>query len=204
MTNPPQDETDLETLFEERLQRLPKPVRDAITSSDIEKNLRALSEKHKLHVDQWELLENEVKLGLFGFEPLENLEKNIEHEIGLPVDEARALAKSINEIVFEPIRQKLEQGLEHPDAQPIQVNGAEAARTQILDAAHAEEGEHVASVTTPAQETPSSPVVQPATPPPAPPQVKVARPSESTAYRPGEPSHARSSVHDDPYREPPV
>lgn len=186
----PQDTSD--TTIQERFVRLPKVVQDAITSADIEAHLRELSTSHKLHLDQWQLLENEVMLTLLGFEQPENLASNIQKEVGISAEDAQSLAQDISTVVFEPIRQKLEQELEHPDAQATTVTATEAAGTEIIAQENAE-----------AAAPPSAPAVQPATPPAPSPNIKLTRPSDSTAYKPGEASTERKTVHDDPYREPP-
>ena len=168
---------------------LPKIVQDAITSADIEKNLRALSDTQKLHLDQWQTLENEVMLTLLGLQQIESLEKNIKNEVGVTAEIAHGLAENINKIVFEPIRQELERQLEHPEAKEKEVSGVEAAKNAALASAEA---------------PPAPPAVKPATPPSPAPDIKITRPSESTAYKPGETSAVRAAVHDDPYREPPL
>ncbi len=182
---------NLEEAIKERFQQLPKAVQDAITSADLEKRLRDLANTHKLHLDQWEMLENEVMLTLLGIQHVEELEQNITSHVGIDSANAHALASSINVLVFEPIREQLERNLEHPDAHAASVSGTEGARAQALDEAHAEAMN-------------AAPAVQPATPPAPTPDVKITRPTEASAYKPGEPSHVRAAVHDDPYREPPL
>ena len=189
----PQD-TDLQKALNERLNELPQVVRNAISSAGVEKRLRALADTQKLHLDQWQTLENEVMLTLLGFQQLTDLEKNIKNEVGVSDDVARTLTMSANEFVFEPIRQELERQLEHPAAQEKEVSDVEAARTQQLNE----------NKEAPPPSVPTIPPVMPATPPAPLPEIKVVRPSESTAYKPGEPSSTRAVVHDDPYREPPV
>ena len=103
--------TDITAKVAARLKELPKVVRDAILSADVEAHMRELADHHKLHFDQWTTLENEVMFALLGFEPVENLAVNIEKEVGVPHDGAVALAEDISHIVFEPIRAALEQGL---------------------------------------------------------------------------------------------
>jgi hypothetical protein len=179
------EEQELNAQFEERLKQLPKVVQDAITSADVQKRLRELSDKHKLHLDQWELLENEVKLALLGFEPAEDLEKNIEKEVGVSAEIAGALAEDISTIVFEPIREELERSLDNPQAKNEKLSDVEKVREQVL-----------------AQAKPL--VAAPATPPPVPSEEKAVRAPISEAYKAGEPSTVRKSVHDDPYREPPA
>lgn len=188
----------------ERFRQLPQIVQDAIISADVEKNLRTLADTQKLHLDQWQILENEVMLTLLGIQQIENLQKNIKDQVGVSDEIAHDLAENVNKIVFEPIRQELERQLEHPDAQAKEVSDVEAARNQALAGASAPALE--ASTATPAPTLPAQPVapqVAPATPPQPAPDIKVTRPSESTAYKPGETSAARAEVHDDPYREPP-
>jgi hypothetical protein len=108
-------ETNEEKLMKEKLQarflQLPKALQNAITSADIEKKLRRLSETHKLHIDQWQKLENEVMLALLGFQPVEKLEENIKNEVGMTGEEAKPLAGDIAEVIFEPIRVELEKEL---------------------------------------------------------------------------------------------
>ncbi len=186
------DSQELKQLIEERLASLPEVIQRAIASSDVQSHLRKLSDSHKLHVDQWESLEHVVMLTLLGVHPIENLEGNIVSEVGVPTDTAKIVAQSINDVIFEPIRQELERQLEHPDAQAKEVSGVEAAGAEALAAAQ----------TTPT--TPSAPAVIPATPPASAPDIKVARPSETSNYKPGETSAQRAAVHEDPYREPAV
>jgi hypothetical protein len=191
---------DLQELLKERMSQLPPVVQRAITSADVEKNLRKLADTHKLHLDQWQILENNVMLTLLGLQQSDLLEKNIQSEVGVAADVARELAENINTIVFEPIRQELERQLEHPEAQEKQFTGIEAARNQELAKA---EGQGVTQApSAPAEAAPAA--VQPATPPPPAPEVKVARPDDGSNYKPGETSAQRAAVHDDPYREPPA
>ncbi len=183
-----------------RLQQLPKVVQNAILSADIEKHLRTLADTQKLHLDQWQKLENEVMFTLLGIQRIEDLEKNIISEVGVTADVASQLAENINTIVFEPIREELERQLEHPEAQEKEISAIDASRTQILgdeSAATAPQEAATDTAVIPA-------AIKPATPPAPVPTIKATRPSESTAYKPGEVSSERAAVHDDPYREPPL
>lgn len=177
---------NIQTQLKERFSQLPEVVRNAITSADVEKALRSVSEKHKLHVDQWAKLENEVMLTLLGFQSAEEFPKNIQNEIGVTSEEAASLAEDISRIVFEPIREELERGLAHPEAQEKKLSDAEVARAQILS----QEGER--------------PAVLPATPPAPKPTEKAVRAPISSAYSARQPSTERKSVSGDPYRETPI
>ena len=173
-----------------RFMELPKVLQDAITSTDIQKQLRALADTNKLHLDQWQLLENEVMLTLLGFQPPEELADNLKADLNIPEELSLTLAANISHIVFEPVRAELERQLEHPDAKPEEVSAVEGARKQILSEAGA----------APAAAAP----VLPATPPAPAPEGTVTRAPVSEAYKAGETSAARKSVHDDPYRETPA
>ncbi|QQG38030.1 MAG: hypothetical protein HYS26_00540 [Candidatus Kaiserbacteria bacterium] len=215
---------DLDKKIAERLKELPKVVRDAIESADVENLLRKMADTHKLHLDQWERLENEVMLTLLGFSEINELQANIGREVGVDEKTAAALAGDISKEVFEPIREELERQLEHPEAKAEEVSGEEAARRQILSASEESVVPAAPPATPPATATPApitatpaeptppkldsapaAPPVAPATPPAPAPTEKAARPLPSSgAYKHGEPSTTRTDVHDDPYREPPA
>ncbi|OGG51823.1 hypothetical protein A2704_03650 [Candidatus Kaiserbacteria bacterium RIFCSPHIGHO2_01_FULL_54_36b] len=181
----------LDEQLKERFGQLPKTIQNAITSADVQKQLRALADTNKLHLDQWQLLENDVMLTLLGFQPTEELAHHLKADLDISLEIATSLADDISRIVFQPIREQLERELSHPDAKAANVSGVEAARTQILG-----------SEDKPA--APVAPAVLPATPPAEPPSAKIARAPVSESYKAGETSTARKSVHDDPYRESPA
>src|SRR3989338_9801281 len=123
---------NIQEAMKNRFAELPAPVQKAITSTDIQKRLRELADEHKLHLDQWEILENEVLMALFGITPMDELQSAIQKEVGVSAEVAATLAGDISRIVFEPIRQELERELEHPEAKEKEVSKVDAARTQIL------------------------------------------------------------------------
>jgi|SRR5665213_719383 len=171
------DEKDFDLKLQERFKQLPQVVQDAINSADVEKRMRSLADTQKLHLDQWEALENEVMLALLGFQPVEDLEKNIKSEVGVSDEVAASLSAEVSKIVFEPIRQELEHQLA--------TGGGPAA-------------------VAPTQTTTSAPAVLPATPPAPKNEEKAVRAPIAENYKTGEGSGERKTVHDDPYREPPA
>lgn len=174
-----QDNNTTQTLAE-HFEKLPPVVQQAITGAHTEEHLRKLSEKHQLHLDQWQVLENEVMMTLFGLQPMSELAGHIEKGVGVSPQIAQELTLAISEEVFEPIRQQLERDLEHPEAQEQTINPVDKVAAQ-----------EIAGAAEPTQTTPEV-VVQ-----------KVERPEPSQTYRPGQPSHERRDVHSDPYRETP-
>lgn len=178
------EEKTIEEKLQERFEQLPPVVQAAIGSAEVEEHLRKLSEQHKLHLDQWQLLENEVMLTLLGLQPAEELAHNIQKDVGVDKEAAESLAADISRIVFIPIRKELEEQLEHPNA-------------------HA--GPHTEKPTNnPSSPQPTPAAVQPATPPTPKSEEKVTRAPLGAVYKSGESSAARKVAHDDPYREPPL
>jgi len=197
------EQKQLDEKLQERFKQLPPVVQNAITSAEVEKHLRELGDRHKLHLDQWETLENEVMLTLLGFQPAEDLAQNLQSEVGVDSTTAKALATDISNIVFEPIRLELEQQLQHPntvsqapDLAPAGEQASRAPSTPIEKVSSEDAGATVSSQ--------SAPSVAPATPPPPSPTEKAPRAPVSETYKPGEPSVERKDVHSDPYREPPA
>lgn len=188
--------------LQERFNALPKALQNAITSAEIEKKLRDLSEVHKLHLDQWQKLENEVMLALLGFQPVENLEENIKKEVGISDEDAGVLAGDIAETIFQPIREELERELGKPTTEEEKISSAAEARIETPAQKIIESVPPVAieSKTPPTPSSAPAPVAS--TPPAAAPTAKSVRATLSPAYAPDTKSHERTTVDDDPYREP--
>ena len=187
--------------------QLPQVVQNAITSADTTTHLRELSELHKLHLDQWEILQTQVMLTLLAVQDVEDLPKNIETEVGVSREVAEALAADISRIVFEPIREELERQLEHPNAQAKTETGVETMAAQALSDEQQADSEGVSAppVVDPVAVTAtvSAPTPAPLVPPPTAPETKVVRTPLSEVYKTGEASTERKDVHNDPYRETP-
>ena len=205
------DDKEFDELIKDRFKELPRVVQEAIVSADVQKHLRELAETHKLHLDQWTALEDEVQMTLLGINDSSELMQNIRDKVHVPEDTAKALVQSISEVVFEPIRQELERQLEHPDAVAKATSGVEDMRASIL----ADASEHSASTPTAeatatpvvapaavvAPAIPPAPTVAPATPPAPAPTVKVERAPAAPPSYVSAPSHERKTVEGDPYRE---
>ena len=189
-----------EQQIQEHFVQLPKVLQDAITSADIEQHLRAVSDAHKLHLDEWSLLENQVMLTLMGLQRAEDLAQNIQNKVGVDATTAAALALDISRVVFDPVRAELERQLEHPNA-PVKVeSGVENMAAQVLSSEENAAPAPVAPTVTPV----TAPAPAPLVPPPSAPETKSARVPLSETYKTGELSAARKDVHNDPYREPPA
>ncbi len=177
----------LKQILDTQFAKLPKAVQRAITSADVEKEMRALAERHKLHLDQWQLLENEVFMAILGIKPAQEIVTNITKEVGVSQEVASEIVADITKIVFEPIREELERELGAPQAQEKEESDMDKLRQEVL-----------------ANKPAAAPVVAPGTPPAPPPTEKIPRAPASGAYVPGQTSVERANIVDDPYRVPPV
>ena len=171
---------ELSKRVEERFKGLPPVIQNAIVSADMAAHLRKLADTHKLHVDLWDKLSNQVTLTLLGFKEVADLPKNIIQILNMSEEDAFQLAGDINEQIFEPIREELERGLGAPAAKAVETTEMEAVRTQAIAA------EKAAG----------------ATPPPPPLTKKAVRAPLSSVYVAAQPSHERKEIDGDPYREP--
>ncbi|MBI5003788.1 hypothetical protein HZC00_01705 [Candidatus Kaiserbacteria bacterium] len=181
---------NFEAVMAERFAKLPLSVQNAITSTDVEKHLRDLAQHQQLHLDQWDLLENEVMLTLLGLAKTSELKQNIIKEVGVSDEVAAALANDIAQYIFQPIREELERQLDHPEAQAIETKNIDAIREQALTES---------TTSTPAPNTTETPTT--AALAPAPTQEKAVRADVSTSYKSQVPSHERKTIEGDPYRE---
>lgn len=197
----------LKQLLAAQYAKLPKAVQKAILSADVEKEMRTLAERHKLHLDQWQLLENEVFMAILGIKSAQDIVTNITKEVGVSQEVASEIVADITKIVFEPIREELERELGAPQAQEEEVSDMDKLREQVLG--DREQVIGAGKKDSPSDIVPLQPETynlkpSPGTPPAPPPTEKIARAPASGAYVPGQTSVERANVVDDPYRVPPV
>lgn len=98
----------IKTIFKEQFQKLPPELRKAVTANDLRTKLTALTLKYRLHIDKAGILENEVVLVLMGMEDPEAFVTNVRRELGVSDEDARSLARDVNDQIFHPIRESLE------------------------------------------------------------------------------------------------
>ncbi|HEY4527366.1 MAG TPA: hypothetical protein VJK53_06025 [Candidatus Paceibacterota bacterium] len=182
---------EIQAKLDQRFRELPKVLQDAIHSADIEAHMRILADQHKLHFDQWQLLENDVMLTLFGFQDPEDLAENFRDDLGVDQATADSLAEDVSNIVFAPIRAELEKGLQFA----VEAEESDGSST-VPGAEAAVVAEHPL-----AQIVPAIAPILPGTPPPPPPETRAVRAPISESYSAGQASHERKIIEGDPYRE---
>ncbi len=205
------DTADASKILADRLKQLPQVVQDAILSADVSKRLQELAGTHKLHLDQWDALENEVMLTLLGFQQTEELAANIKETLGTDEATSANLAADISKVIFVPIREALEKEVQELTGATNRAIAKQAEpepeENPIRPQADVQDERITLPPIAPAAQVvqasaPAAPVI-PATPPPAPVQGAAVRAPISESYKAGEVSTTRKSIHDDPYREPP-
>ncbi len=93
--------------IEDAFTNLPQVLQDAVTDADVQAKLRALADVHKLHLDKWTILEDEIMKGLLGITNIDELAQNIQEKVGLSSQQATEISNSVVKIVLIPIQDKL-------------------------------------------------------------------------------------------------
>ncbi|MCX6819925.1 MAG: hypothetical protein NT019_01390 [Candidatus Adlerbacteria bacterium] len=101
------EENSTKTQIEERLAELPQEVRDAVLSADMGTHIRAIGQKHGLHIDQVGKLEDETMLVMLGFFDPDTFNQQIAEQLAIPAADAAVIAGEISAEVFAPIREAL-------------------------------------------------------------------------------------------------
>ncbi len=95
--------------IKEYIDKLPKPLQQAVLGQDWHKRLAEISQKYSLHLDQISSLEYEVLFVMIGMEPETDLVSNIQTELAVSKILAEQLAGDINVRIFQFIMKSLEE-----------------------------------------------------------------------------------------------
>lgn len=94
-------------LIEEQMQQIPKEVAEAINQSDWERVVFNIGRKHKLHMDQIDVLSVETILTMIGLvDPIEYVDV-IEKRLGLDEEKTMDIVEDVNNQLFYKIRDAL-------------------------------------------------------------------------------------------------
>ena len=97
-------DANIQKIIAEQFQKLPPAVQKAIASGEIKEKFQKLVATHKLHLDQWESIENLILLTILGVHPPQELPEKIVEESGLASDAANKLVEDVALLIFKPIR----------------------------------------------------------------------------------------------------
>lgn len=91
-----------------QFEKLPKDLQDAITSSEINSTIEKIGDKHGLLVNQLGELVDQIGLVMLGLMPSKDFVANFSKEADIDSNVAQAIAKDINEEVFDKVRSAMQ------------------------------------------------------------------------------------------------
>ncbi|MEX0652173.1 MAG: hypothetical protein WD509_01275 [Candidatus Paceibacterota bacterium] len=118
------NDVNIHTTLKEQFKKLPPKLQEAITSTEIAEKLRAIAQKHRLHIDQGQILENETYMVLLGIEQAGAYEKNLQKELTIPTEVAQKIYTDVAKDIFLVIRDTLKEAT--TTEKPTQVPDPEA------------------------------------------------------------------------------
>jgi len=86
---------------------LPDAVQKVVKDFKYDEALKAIHEKHKLHIDQAAALEKEVAKVIFGDERSQDLMKNIKKELRLTAERAQEITLETNSTILKPLQMSM-------------------------------------------------------------------------------------------------
>jgi len=99
-------EYSLEKL-KEKYATLPKDLQEAVLSVDSNKVLREITKTNKLHIDQAAEMSDETGLVMLGLTHPGEYVANLKNRLKISEEQARAIAKEVNEKIFVEIKESL-------------------------------------------------------------------------------------------------
>ncbi len=91
----------------ERYSAIPLDVRDAMLSVDVGQKLQGIGELHRFHLDQLDVLADEVSAVMLGLTHPNDFKDKIRSALSLSSEEADGLVREVDEEIFKPIKASL-------------------------------------------------------------------------------------------------
>ena len=95
--------------LKELYSKLPREIKSVLDSEENADKIYELGNKYKLHIDKIGLLSQEINLVMFGVVKPQEFIPNLREKLKISDEEARVIAKEVNEQIFNPIRESLKQ-----------------------------------------------------------------------------------------------
>ncbi|HVV15185.1 MAG TPA: hypothetical protein VHD55_02185 [Candidatus Paceibacterota bacterium] len=111
-------EQDTAKQIEERIAQLPVDVQEAVLASDFDEKVLAIGKSHNLHIDQSQLLGNEIYMVMLGMSDTADFVNSIEKEVRVSKEEAEKIATDVNAKILAPIRESLKRMYEQEGEAP--------------------------------------------------------------------------------------
>lgn len=110
-------------VFEDEYDSLPENIKEVLSSPEAMDALEGLGKKFNIHLDQLDDLFEEVGFILLGISRPVDFVDNLQKRLGLPREQINAIAREVNEKIFEPIRESLKEIHGPEDGQLSDVSG---------------------------------------------------------------------------------
>lgn len=92
-----------------RFEQLPAEIQAAATSTEVQDKIRAISDKHSLHVDQFGELVEEIGLVMLGLRRSNMFVPDLVSRLGIAQKEAEAISTDVSTDIFSAIRKHLQE-----------------------------------------------------------------------------------------------
>ncbi|SRR3989338_686629 len=115
----------------EYYKKLPADIKEVVGSSELSEKIIQLGETHHLHIDKVGQLSDEVGLTLLGLTKPDDFVKNIATRLKIDQPTAEAITAEINQAIFLPIRESLQEAAAARRNGSSNGNGAPSAE-QVL------------------------------------------------------------------------
>lgn len=128
-------EEDIAKQIEERLAQLPEDIREAVLASDFDEKVLAIGKAHNLHIDQSQLLGNEIYVVMLGMADMADFVGNVAAQVRVSEEEAEKIATDVGAQIFAPIRESLKKMYEgggEEAANPLPQNPPEASTKSVV------------------------------------------------------------------------
>lgn len=101
------EQHEIEQLIKNTFSALTPKLQEAITGANVADSLRKIAEKHRLHIDQGQQLENETFLVMLGLDVVEHYQQNIKKSLRISEELADAITQDVQAGIFLSIRELL-------------------------------------------------------------------------------------------------
>jgi hypothetical protein len=117
--------------IEAQLNQLPKKIKDIILAGEWKQWVGNIVKKNTLNLDQASSLEAEIFIFLIGLAGIFDLRKAIEKELAIPVSKVNDIMIDINDMIVEPLKQKLMDATSDEEDEPKGVPAAIAKHIEL-------------------------------------------------------------------------
>jgi len=94
---------DLHEVLKDQIHKIPPQVKHYLQSPAYPEVMRDVIKEHQIHLDAAQKVETETTMLLIGLVAPSNYEQKLIENVGLGKEQAREIAKSMNEKVFKPL-----------------------------------------------------------------------------------------------------